>query len=292
MVATVEMLEVDTPHDMTDPTGSSPVSEDLDSDRRSAGDRPTACHPAAIITGAGSGIGRQTALLLAREGYGLVLVGRTSTKLQKTLELVEADVQDQGQGSKQERATGPAGLHVLAADLVKPAAAHRVVDAAVSTFGRIDAIAHVAGDAPRLPIEQVTPEVWRTCIDVNLSAAVYLAAAAWPVLQHQKKGVFVNVSSMASVDPFPGFAVYAAAKAGLNMFTRCIAAEGHEHGIRAVTVAPGAVETPMLRGLFDTSVIPAEKTLDPADVARVIVDSVTGRRYFEPGEVILLPSPS
>ncbi len=97
----------------------------------------------------------------------------------------------------------------------------------------------------------------------------------------------VNVSSMASIDPFPGFSIYAASKLAVNMFTRCIAQEG----LRAVAIAPGAVETPMLRGLFDESVIPRDKALDPAEVAKVIVDCITGNRAFESGEVITVPSP-
>ncbi len=234
--------------------------------------------PIVIVSGAGSGIGRQTALQLASQGYRQVLIGRTESKLQQTVELAQRQ-----HGSR-------VRCRVMAADLADPATAGRAVDLALGEYGGLDAIAHVAGDAPYLSIEQLTPEIYRRCFDVNLSAAVYLASAAWPVMKN-KGGVIVNVSSMASVDPFPNFAVYAAAKAGVNMFTRCIAGEGQPLNIRAVTVAPGAVETPMLRGIFDKQAIPESRTLDPAEVADVIVDCITGRRRFDPGEVILLPSP-
>ena len=233
----------------------------------------------AIVTGAGSGIGRETALQLAAEGYRLILVGRTETKLQATIErMKQQGVED-------------AGCHLLCGDLGDPVTASEAVDLAVRAFNRVDAVAHVAGDAPNLPIDRVTPTIYRRCLDANLSAAVYLAAAVLPVMRRQRAGVFVSVSSMASVDPLPGFAVYAAAKAGLNRFTQCVAQEEANHGVRAVTVAPGAVETPMLRSIFDESVLPRDKTLAPTDVAAVICDCVMGRREFAPGEVILLPSP-
>ena len=85
----------------------------------------------------------------------------------------------------------------------------------------------------------------------------------------------VNVSSMASIDPFPGFATYAAAKIG----------------VKAVAVAPGAVETPMLRSMFNEQMIPKDKALSPEQVAKIITDCITGERAFTSGETIAVPSP-
>jgi len=132
-------------------------------------------------------------------------------------------------------------------------------------------------------------------IDTNLTSVVHLTAAVWPHLRKSDEhagGVIVNVSSMASFDPFPGFALYAAAKIGVNMFTLCTGREGAEHGIRAVCIAPGAVETSMLRGLFDESVIPPDKALSPDAVAACIADCITGRRDYESGETIEFASPA
>lgn len=232
-------------------------------------------HRSAIVTGAGSGIGRATALLLAEAGYRVTLVGRTREKLQQTA----------AQFSDEDAAV------VWPADLTHPQASATIVRQTLTHFGRIDAIAHIAGDAPLLPIEQLTPEIVQRCLGTNLAAAAYLAAAAWPVFKQQHDGVIVNVSSMASLDPYPGFALYAAAKLGVNMFTRCLAQEGEAIGLRAVTIAPGAVETPMLRALFDETRIPPRCTLSPAEVARVIVQCITGQRTFAPGELIVMNSP-
>jgi NAD(P)-dependent dehydrogenase (short-subunit alcohol dehydrogenase family) len=85
--------------------------------------------------------------------------------------------------------------------------------------------------------------------------------------------------------------MYASAKAAVNMFTLCTAREGAAIGVRAVALAPGAVETSMLRGLFDEKAIPHDKTLTPEQVATVIRDCLTGARRFTSGETIPVPSP-
>lgn len=236
-------------------------------------------HHAAIVTGAGSGIGRATSILLARSGYHLTLVSRSRDKLEETADL-----------AAQTAAPGVACL-VAPTDLRDVTATKNLPNQTFERFGRLDAIANVAGDAPMMPIEQVTPDDWRYCIDVNLSAVVHMTVSAWPIFRAQGDGVIVNVSSLASIDPFPGLAIYAAAKAGLNMFTQCTAREGQEIGIKTVAIAPGAVETPMLRKLFDEDAIPPNNTLDADEVGRVVLDCITGDRAFEPGETITMPSP-
>lgn len=227
----------------------------------------------AIVTGAGSGIGRAVAVRLGAAGYCVVLVSRNREKLEQTAELVDGET------------------FIYPADVAEPDAVTMLIEDVLASFGRIDALIHVAGFAEVLPIERITPEHWRRTVDVNLTAAVLLTAAVWPTFQEQHSGVVVNVSSMASIDPFPGFATYAAAKTGLNMFTQCTAHEGEAIGVRAVAVAPGAVETPMLRSMFDEKMIPKDKTLNPDTVADVICGCVTGERDFKNGETIAMPSP-
>lgn len=233
----------------------------------------------AIVTGAGSGVGRATALALAAAGYNVTLVARRAETLAETARLIAAQ---QGNAAR---------ALPLAADLADPAACGTIVARTLTAFGRLDAIANVAGYAQSCPIEKITPEEWRKTIDTNLSYVMYLTAAAWPTFKEQRRGIIVNVSSMASFDPFPGFAMYAPAKAALNMFTLITAREGGPLGIRAVAVAPGAIETPMLRALFNEKILPMDKTLTPDSVAAVIRDCVTGARAFTPGETIAFPSP-
>lgn len=232
----------------------------------------------AIITGAGSGIGSHAAELLAAEGYAVVLVGRTESKLDDAADRIAEAVE-------------AATVEAMPTDVTDPEAVERLIAAVQDKFGRVDVLCNVAGDAPLNPIPQNTYAAWRRCIDTNLTAVVLLTSRLFPVMEEQGGGTIVNVSSMASFDPFPGFSMYAAAKVGVNMFTRSTAEEGKDKNISAVCVAPGAVETGMLRGLFSEEVIPKESALDPRDVARAVVDCATGKRGYDPGETIAMPSP-
>lgn len=237
-----------------------------------------AARKVAIVTGASSGIGKAAAIMLAREGFDVALVSRRRAALEQAAGEIA-------------RAVPAARTLVIPADLHDAAAPAQVVEQTLAQFSRIDALINSAGSAPLMPIAKVTPDNWRECVDANLSYVVLMTAAAWPTFVKQRSGVVVNLSSMASIDPFPGFAIYAAAKIGLNMFTFCTAREGEPIGVRAVAIAPGCVETPMLRANFGTDMVPAEKALAPEAVAQVVLDCVLGRRSFKPGETIVVPSP-
>ena len=226
--------------------------------------------PVAIITGAGRGIGRATAIDLHRRGYDFVLAARTQADLDET-----------------DRLAGQAALAVPC-DIANPEVIDRLVARAIERFGRVDAVVHCAGVAPMLGIEQVTPQNWREIVDVNLTAAIFLARAVWPIFKAQQSGVIVNVSSFSARDPFPGLGVYGAAKGGVNVLGLALAREGAPHGIRVHTVAPAAVETQMFRKLVSHERYPTEKTLAPEDVARVIGQCVAGDLRYASGEVIWL----
>ena len=236
--------------------------------------------PVAVITGAGSGVGRDTALLLAEAGYDLVLVARTEDKLKATARLIAEEHPDYA-----------GHVEVMPGDVADAERVKAIIDAVADKFGRLDALANVAGYAPIQPMEKLTPDIVRDCLDVNLAGVAYAMAAAIPHMRKAKAGVIVNISSMAALDPYKGFQMYAAAKVGVNMLTRCLADEYGRAGLRAVAIAPGAIETPMLRANFNTKLIPEDKALDPMVVAALVRDCVTGRREFENGECIPLPSP-
>ena len=229
-------------------------------------------HPVAVITGAGKGIGRATAIEMARRGYALAVAARNENDLLSTLN--SANASDRGVA--------------MPTDVSKPAEVDRLIDGAIDHFGRIDAVIHCAGFAPVTPIAEMTIADWHTVIDTNLSAAFYLARAVWPQMKRQGGGSIVNVSSLASRDPFPGFAAYAAAKAGVNLFGLSAAREGQADGIRVYTIAPGAVETEMFRKILTYEQYPKDKTLDPSDVAKVIAGCVAGDLRYACGEVIYL----
>jgi NAD(P)-dependent dehydrogenase (short-subunit alcohol dehydrogenase family) len=223
----------------------------------------------AIITGAGRGIGRATALELSNRGYRLALASRN----QKQIEAVA------------KQATNAIAVRT---DVTRVEDVQSLVDKTLSSFGRIDAIVNCAGLAPVAKIDELSAEQWHAVIDTNLSSAFYFARAVWPTFKQQHSGCIVNISSMASRDPLPGFLAYGAAKAGLNVLSLMLAREGAEHGIRSYAIAPGAVETEMFRAIVSREKWPTEKTLDPADVARVVAQCIDGDLKYTSGEVIFL----
>jgi len=225
--------------------------------------------PVAIITGASRGIGRATARELSDRGWRLALVARSEKDLHESA----ASLKD---------------ALVVMADIAQRSAADNIVSQVRERFGRIDALVNNAGYAPLLSLEQTTDEVWQQAIDTNLSAAFYLSRACWPEFKKQSGGVIVNVSSAAARDPFPGFIAYGAAKAGLNNLGLSLAREGAKDNIRVHTIAPSATETEMFRNLPGMAGYPAESTMAPEDVARVIVQCIAGELSLTSGEVIYL----
>lgn len=224
--------------------------------------------PVAIITGGGRGIGRAAAIELASRGYLPVVVARTQSELDETIALA---------------GTGEA----VAADVASPDEPARVVEHVISRFGRLDALVNNAGFASMQPIERTDDAIWQQSIDVNLSSTFRFSRDAWPHLR-AARGAIVNVSSESTRDPFPGFAAYAAAKAGVNGLSLALAREGAADGIRVYTVSPGSSETAMFRSLVSEQQWGRDKTLDPADIARVIADCLTGPLRHTVGEVIYL----
>ncbi len=234
---------------------------------------PVTNQPVAIVTGAGSGIGRATASALSAAGYCLALVGRRTEPLEQTAALLST-----------------ASL-VCAADLRDPGAIVPMISDIALHFGWIDVLVNNAGDAPLASIDRSTPELIDETYRVNAIGPANLIAAVWPHFQQRRSGCIVNVSSMATLDPFPGFFAYAGAKAACNLMARSCAKEGRAIGVRAFAVAPGAVETPMLRKNFSERAIPPRKCLLPEQVAAVILECVLGRRDADNGTTIPVPSP-
>jgi len=233
--------------------------------------------PVAIITGAGSGVGRDLALLMAEAGYACVLAARTKSALEFTATLVKAEHPE-------------AQTRVVPTDASDPSQVQALIDASLEQFGRIDALANIAGYAPLQPIQRIEDETLRRCTAVNFDAVVYTTRSVWPTFKAQKAGSICNVSSMGAFDPFTGFNIYGAMKAAVNIFTKAAADEGKRLNINAYAIAPGAIETPMLRENFSEKVIPTDQTLDPATVAAAIRDCLTGKTDMQSGETRKMPS--
>jgi 3-oxoacyl-[acyl-carrier protein] reductase len=224
--------------------------------------------PVALITGAGRGIGRATAVELGRAGYRLGLISRTNSELRETASMSQVECE------------------LLSGDVGNPADVQRMVDQVLAKFGRVDALIHCAGAVHRGHLADLSSEQWREMLDTNLSAIYYFCRGLWGQWKELGSGVIVSVSSYAARDPFDGLGAYGAAKAGVNLLGTALSREGAEIGVRVHTVAPAATETRMFRSLFTHEQFATEKTLDPAAVARVIVQCVNGDLTCTSGEVI------
>lgn len=209
---------------------------------------------AALVTGGGRGIGRATAVALARAGYDLAVVARSRPELEETARFVR----DRGRRCA-----------VFTEDLSAAEAAERVVNATHAALGRIDVVFNNAGVAALHPASSIPLDQFQRMLDVNLTAVLAVCRAAWPILTRQGGGVIVNTSSVAARDPFPGLGAYGATKAAVNVLSRALADEGRPHNIRVFAVGPGAVDTAMLRGAFPD--FPADQCLRPEDVAEFVV---------------------
>lgn len=185
---------------------------------------PRLQHKVAIVTGAGSGIGRATAELFHREGAMVVAVDHVAAGLAQ----LPADERMQS----------------VVADVSKRADDERVVATAVDRFGRLDALCNIAGIVDRLlPVGELTDEVWEHVLAVNLTGPMLAMRAAIPAMLLGGGGVIVNISSIGGLFGARGGAAYAASKHGLIGLTKNVAATYGREGIRAVAVCPGAVDT-------------------------------------------------
>ncbi len=241
----------------------------------------TAAHrPVTLITGGSSGIGLATAHALARKGHRLALVARSAQPLADAKRDIEA-------------ATGSKVL-TIEADMGDPAWEGAILHAITDRFGRLDHIVHAAGYAPLASLEETTHALLREVFLVNTLGPIELTRRATDVFKSQHKkdpawsGSVVTISSYASADPFPGFLAYAGSKAAVNVMTRVLADELAPIGVRAYSVAPAAVETPLLRGLFDEDTVPAEACLDPSDVADLVVRCLEGSSTLASGDTAFI----
>jgi NAD(P)-dependent dehydrogenase (short-subunit alcohol dehydrogenase family) len=185
----------------------------------------------AVITGASSGIGRETARAFARRGADLVVVGRDEPAL--------ADI---GRAlTTNDRCPVSVAVDVTAAD-----APERIVRGAVEAFGGIDVLVNAAGIVGTGTVETTDDEAWDQMMAVNLRAPFRLMRAAAPYLA-RRKGSVVNVSSVNGLRSFAGVLAYCVSKAGVDQLTRCAALEMAPHGVRVNAVNPGVTVTNLHR---------------------------------------------
>jgi NAD(P)-dependent dehydrogenase (short-subunit alcohol dehydrogenase family) len=182
----------------------------------------------AIVTGAGTGIGRATARVLADYGADVVLAGRRRQLLEQTA----SSITDLGR-----RAV------VVPTDITDEQACAALVSAAVGELGHVDVLVNNAGGSINKPPVDWTAAEWHQIVDQNLSGAWFMSLHAGRHMVGRGQGSIVNISSGASFLALPNVAPYGAAKAGLNSITRSLASAWTPHGVRVNAIACGAVRT-------------------------------------------------
>lgn len=231
----------------------------------------------AVVTGASTGIGAAVAKLFVKSGHSVVGVSRDPDKLAALARAL---------GDKFEaRPCDVTDTTVFAAVL------RQIAD----DRGRVDALVNNAGIAKVMSIEETTPAEFRAMHELNVVAPAAAIHALWPTMRQHGDARIINVSSLAQLDPFPGFFAYASSKSALHLLTVVANAEGEPHGVRAFTVAPGVVDTPLHRALLPESIPPVDglaSALQPGDIARVILDIAEGGRDERAGWVLAMPAPA
>lgn len=218
----------------------------------------------AMVTGAGSGIGKCVAITLAQNGYAVVLAGRRKEPLEAAaLEVKQANSQ----------------TLVVPADVTNPASVRELFAKTKDAFGRLDLLFNNAGiSAPGMPLEDLTYEQWKSVVDTNLTGAFLCTQEACKIMKSQQPrgGRIINNGSISAHSPRPNSAPYTASKHGITGLTKATSLDGRTYDIACGQIDIGNASTEMTERMKQgvpqangTSAI--EPTMDAADVARAIL---------------------
>ena len=236
----------------------------------------------AIVTGASSGIGLETAKLYAREGASVVLVARRAAELDRLAASIEA--------------AGGRALAV-AGDVRDEALARDAVTAAVERFGGLDIAFNNAGAmGPSRPLHEIEPQEWQDVLQANLTSAYLGARHQIPAMLARGGSLIFTSTFVGYTAGFPGMGAYAASKAGLIGLTQVIASEYGARGIRANALLPGGTDTPMGRDAMASPEARAyvenlhalKRLATPAEIARSALYLASDASSFTTGTALLV----
>ncbi|MHA0856368.1 SDR family NAD(P)-dependent oxidoreductase [Paenibacillus sp. CMAA1364] len=238
-----------------------------------------------IVTGGGSGIGRAVVQKFAEAGAHVIVVGRTLTKLQ----IVVAEMIQSGYS-----------VVPMAADVSSEADVSRVIQETLAKYGRIDVLINNAAVCPQARLTDMSLDEWNAVINNNLTSVFLLCRGVIPSMLEQGGGVIVNVSSVHALATLDGYSAYAASKTGIIGLTRAIALDFAKQNIRANTVLPGAVQTPMLESSMKNLSTPYEEIMEewngsqpigrvgkPEEIAAVVMFAANSENSFMTGATLV-----
>ncbi|BAT61449.1 cyclopentanol dehydrogenase [Variibacter gotjawalensis] len=239
----------------------------------------------AIITGGASGIGAASALLLASEGAAVVIADRDEAGARELLSAIEHE--------------GGTGLH-LTGDVGDIKFAEAVVADACEKFDRVDILVTAAGFSCGGTVTTTQPDDWNAVFSANVGGTWLFARAVVPVMQKQKRGSIVTFGSQLALAGGRGNSAYIAAKGAILSLTRTMALDYAADGIRVNAIAPGAIDTPMLRRSFARHADPEpvreasrqrhalKRFGDPDEIAQAVLYLASDRSSFSTGTTLVV----
>jgi 3-oxoacyl-[acyl-carrier protein] reductase len=220
----------------------------------------------ALITGAGSGMGRASAILFTKEGAKVVVVDIDSKTGNQTVDLIKQDGNES---------------FFVQADVSKLIDAEKMIKFTMDKFGRLDILYNNAGIPMAMtPIENVSEDLWDRIISVNLKSIFLASKIATPIMKKQGGGVIINTSSIGGVRPRPGLSAYAASKAAVTFLTKSLAIELAPFNIRVNCISPVAAETPMLPSFFTE-----EMKKDVEATKKLFLSTIPIGRFAQPEDI-------
>jgi benzil reductase ((S)-benzoin forming) len=235
-----------------------------------------------LVTGASKGIGRSLALLLAEHGHQVILLARDSPELDEAVKLVKKNSEYS---------------FSLPCDLASSAQISESAKKLISSVDGLDGLVHNAGSIhPVKPMMDADVSQWSRSIQVNLIGVQDLTQQLSSLLKGPQQTRITTISSGASLRPVESWSAYCTAKAGLDMWARCLAEEGSQHNISAISVAPGIVDTGMQEDIrsADPADFPSHEAFvsyhtdghltDPNDVASLLYPLITEHTMEQSGQ--------
>ena len=225
----------------------------------------------AVVTGAGSGVGRATAVTLHANGYAVALAGRRRPALEETVALMVADAADAEQAAARALA--------VPTDVTEQASVRALFATARDTFGRVDVVFNNAGmGAPKVPLEEISLNDWQQVVDTNLTGSFLCTQEAFKIMKAQRPagGRIINNGSISAHVPRPDSAPYAATKHAITGLTKSTALDGRPFDITCGQIDIGNAATPMTVRMSEGVVQPngttmVEPTMDVQHVADAVL---------------------
>ena len=230
-----------------------------------------------LVVGASSGVGRESAILFAREGARVMASARRLDRLQQ----LEDELGKEGHR-----------ISVFPADVSDVAQMDALAAAVIGEMGKVDILVYSSGtNTPDRALTRLTPPVWNELVQVNLNGAYYITQALLPSMRKRSKGHLIYVSSISGLRPDVSGAAYQAAKRGLNGLVHAIRVEEKDNNIRTCVVCPGLIDTEILK---KRPVKPSPEqlavALKPEDVAEIIFDVARLHPRITVAELEIVPT--